>query len=163
MAVHAQLQLKCFGTSKEKSKLLERLLPKPWVLLNYVCHHGREIKCFQQSLGVAWQNCIRIMLQVSIFSCESGSYADKLSCACCRMVRKHHCSGGPNRLFRRDRQSRRGGGVALCAREKLDFTALTLRDDAVESLMVRSWGMENKENVLVGVSYQSLLSRVSWA
>lgn len=62
------------------------------------------------------------------------------------------CSGGIGRA----------GGVALCAREKLDFTALTLRDDAVESLMVSSWGMENKANVLVGVSYQSLLSRGSW-
>lgn len=69
-------------------------------------------------------------------------------------MREHQCSGGASKLFRRDRQGRRGEGVALRAMEKLDFTALTLRDDSLESLMVRSWGMQNKD-VLVDVYYQS--------
>ena len=58
-------------------------------------------------------------------------------------------------LFRRDRQGRRGGGVALCVRERFDFTALAVRDDVVESLWVRIRGMENKEDVSVGAYYPS--------
>ena len=71
------------------------------------------------------------------------------------MVREHHCSGGLNRLFRRARQGRRGGGVALYAWERFDFTALTVRDDVVESLWVRIRGMENKEDVIAGVYHRS--------
>ena len=55
------------------------------------------------------------------------------------------------RLFRRDRQGRQGGGVALYVRERFDCTALTVRDDMVESLWVRIRGMENKADVVVGV------------
>ena len=71
------------------------------------------------------------------------------------MVREHHCSGGLNRLFRRARQGRRGGGVALYAWERFDLTALTVRDDVVESLWVKIRRMENKEDVIAGVYHQS--------
>lgn len=54
------------------------------------------------------------------------------------------------RLFRRDKQSRPGGGIALYVRERFDCTALRVRDDVVETLWVRSRGMENKGDV-VGV------------
>ncbi|KAM7077755.1 LOW QUALITY PROTEIN: tetratricopeptide repeat protein 33-like [Ciconia maguari] len=40
------------------------------------------------------------------------------------------------RLFRRDRQGRRGGGVALYIREGLDCMALTVGNNTVESLWV---------------------------
>ncbi len=45
------------------------------------------------------------------------------------------------RLFRRGRQGRQGGGV----RERFACTALTVSDDAVESLWVRIRGMETKD------------------
>ena len=38
------------------------------------------------------------------------------------------------RLFRRDRQGRRGRGVALCVQEGLDCTVLAVGGDVVESL-----------------------------
>ena len=43
----------------------------------------------------------------------------------------------------------------LYVKEKFDFTALTVRDDVVESLWVRIRGMENNEEVVVVVCYQS--------
>lgn len=57
------------------------------------------------------------------------------------------------RQFRRDKQGRQGGGVLLYIRERFDCTALTVRDDVVETLWVR---MENKADVVVGVYYCSL-------
>ena len=38
------------------------------------------------------------------------------------------------RLFRRDRQGRRGGGVALYVRERFDCTAFMVRDHVIDSL-----------------------------
>ncbi|KAK4806215.1 hypothetical protein QYF61_001138 [Mycteria americana] len=51
------------------------------------------------------------------------------------------------RLFRRDRQGRRGGGVALYVTERFDCTALRVSDDVVESLWVGIRGMENKADI----------------
>ncbi|GAB0206625.1 mitochondrial enolase superfamily member 1 [Grus japonensis] len=58
------------------------------------------------------------------------------------------------RLFRRDRQGRRGGGVALYVTEGLDCTELSVGDDTVESLWVRIKGQANKGDVTVGVYYR---------
>ncbi|GAB0208021.1 mitochondrial enolase superfamily member 1 [Grus japonensis] len=58
------------------------------------------------------------------------------------------------RLFRRDRQGRRGGGVALYVTEGLDCTGLSVGDDTVESLWVRIKGQANKGDVVVGVYYR---------
>ncbi|GAB0190604.1 hypothetical protein GRJ2_001525700 [Grus japonensis] len=58
------------------------------------------------------------------------------------------------RLFRRDRQGRRGGGVALYVTEGLDCTELSVGDDTVESLWVRIKGQANKGDVVVGVYYR---------
>ncbi|GAB0203202.1 hypothetical protein GRJ2_002785800 [Grus japonensis] len=58
------------------------------------------------------------------------------------------------RLFRRDRQGRRGGGVALYVTEGLDCTELSVGDDMVESLWVRIKGQANKGDVVVGVYYR---------
>jgi len=41
------------------------------------------------------------------------------------------------RLFRRDRQGRRDGGVVLYIREGFDFTALTVSGGVVERLWAR--------------------------
>ncbi|KAK4827172.1 hypothetical protein QYF61_015134 [Mycteria americana] len=65
------------------------------------------------------------------------------------------------RLFRRDRQGKQGGGVALYVRERFDCTALTVSDDVVESLWVRIRGMEDKGDVVGGVYYRSLSQDVS--
>ena len=64
-------------------------------------------------------------------------------------------------LFRRDRQGRRGGGVALYVRERFDCTALTVSDDVVESLWARIRGMVKKGDVVVGVYYRSPSQNVS--
>uniref|UniRef100_A0A8B9ZFV9 Reverse transcriptase domain-containing protein n=1 Tax=Anas platyrhynchos TaxID=8839 RepID=A0A8B9ZFV9_ANAPL len=57
------------------------------------------------------------------------------------------------RLFRRDRQHGRGGGVALYIRESFDVVELEARNDKIESLWVRI-GRDNKASVLVGVCYR---------
>ena len=59
------------------------------------------------------------------------------------------------KLFRRDRQHRRGGGVALSIRESFDVVELEAGNDKVESLWVRI-GRDNKASVLVGVCYRPL-------
>ncbi|GAB0199842.1 hypothetical protein GRJ2_002449600 [Grus japonensis] len=58
------------------------------------------------------------------------------------------------RLFRRDRQGRRGGGVALYVTEGLDCTELSVGNSTVESLWVRFKGQANKGDVIVGVYYR---------
>ena len=44
------------------------------------------------------------------------------------------------KLFRKDKQGRRGGGMALCFRECFDVTELMAGDDKVESLCVKIRG-----------------------
>ncbi|GAB0210105.1 hypothetical protein GRJ2_003476300 [Grus japonensis] len=57
------------------------------------------------------------------------------------------------KLFRRDRQGRRGGGVALYVRECFD--CIELDDcDKVECLWVRMRGKANKADILLGVCYR---------
>ncbi|KAK4825020.1 hypothetical protein QYF61_023024 [Mycteria americana] len=58
------------------------------------------------------------------------------------------------KLFRRDRQGRRGGGVALYVRESLDSLELDDGDDRVECLWVRIRGKANKADIVVGVCYR---------
>jgi len=55
------------------------------------------------------------------------------------------------RLFRRDRQGRRGGRVALYMKEGLDCVESTVGNDKVESLWVRIEGQTNKGDVVVAV------------
>lgn len=57
------------------------------------------------------------------------------------------------KLFRRDRQGRRGSAVAVYVRECFDFVQLNARIDKVESLRVRRRGKVNKADILVGVCY----------
>lgn len=54
------------------------------------------------------------------------------------------------RLFRRDKQNRRGGVFTLHVRERFDYTALTVNDDVVRSLWLRIRGMGNRGDILVG-------------
>lgn len=65
----------------------------------------------------------------------------------------HNCSAGMEcyRLFRKDRQGRQGGGVALYVRERFDYTALTVGGYVFESIWVRIRGMGNKGDIVVGV------------
>ncbi|PKU42582.1 adaptin ear-binding coat-associated protein 1 [Limosa lapponica baueri] len=58
------------------------------------------------------------------------------------------------KLFRRDRQGRRGGGVALYVRECFDCTELDSSDDEVECLWVRMKGKANKGDFVLGVCYR---------
>ena len=55
------------------------------------------------------------------------------------------------KLFRRDRQGSRGGGVALYVRECFDCLELNDGDDRVECLWVRIKGKANKADIAVGV------------
>ena len=48
-----------------------------------------------------------------------------------------------------------GGGVALCIQERFDCTALTVRDDVVDSLWVRISRMKNKGDATAGIYHQS--------
>jgi len=60
------------------------------------------------------------------------------------------------RLFRKDRPTRRGGGVALFVREQLGCIELGLRADekGVESLWVRIKGQAHTGDIMVGVYYR---------
>ncbi|KAK4810800.1 hypothetical protein QYF61_008773 [Mycteria americana] len=57
------------------------------------------------------------------------------------------------KLFRRDRQGRRGGGVALYVRDGFDCLELDDGDERVECLWVRVRGKGNKADITVGVCY----------
>ncbi|KAJ7425696.1 mitochondrial fission process protein 1 [Pitangus sulphuratus] len=57
-------------------------------------------------------------------------------------------------LFRKDRQGRRGGGVALYVRESLDSVELEVTNDKVECLWTRIRGKANKADILMGVCYR---------
>jgi len=60
------------------------------------------------------------------------------------------------RLFRRDRQGRRGGGIALYIKKWIECEELSLKDShkQVESLWVRLRDQGNKGNLVVGVYYK---------
>ena len=58
------------------------------------------------------------------------------------------------KLFRKDRQGRRGGGVALCVKECFEVTELMTGDNKVESLWVKIRGRADKADILVGVCYR---------
>jgi len=60
------------------------------------------------------------------------------------------------RLFRKDRPTRRGGGVALYMREQLECIELGLgaNEERVESLWVRNKGQAHMGDITVGVYYR---------
>ncbi|PKU46871.1 rna-directed dna polymerase from mobile element jockey-like [Limosa lapponica baueri] len=58
------------------------------------------------------------------------------------------------KLLRRNRQGRRGGGVALYIRECFDCIELDSSDDKVECLRVRMKGKANKGDFVLGVCYR---------
>ena len=58
------------------------------------------------------------------------------------------------KLFRKDRQGRRGGCVALYVRECFDVTELMAGDDKVESLWVKIRGRADKADIPVGSCYR---------
>ncbi|RMC20192.1 hypothetical protein DUI87_01038 [Hirundo rustica rustica] len=58
------------------------------------------------------------------------------------------------KLFRRDRQGRRGGGVALYIKQTFDTVGIETKEDGVECLWVRIKGKANKADILLGVCYR---------
>ena len=56
--------------------------------------------------------------------------------------------------FRRDRQGRKGSGVALYVKESFDCLELDDGDDRVECLWVRVRAKVNKADIMVGVCYR---------
>ena len=58
------------------------------------------------------------------------------------------------KLFRRDRQGRRGGGVALYVTECFDCLEPDDGDERVKCLRVRIRGKANKADIMVGVCYR---------
>ncbi|KAJ7427171.1 mitochondrial fission process protein 1 [Willisornis vidua] len=61
---------------------------------------------------------------------------------------------GDYKLFRKDRQGRRDGGVDSYVKEPLDSVELELSSDKVECLWTRIRGKANKADILVGVGYR---------
>ena len=57
------------------------------------------------------------------------------------------------KLFRKDRQGRRGGGVAFYVKECFEVTELMTGDNKVESLWVKIRGRADKADILVGICY----------
>lgn len=68
-----------------------------------------------------------------------------------------HTIGGMQwiKLFRRDRQGRRTGGVAWCVREYFECLEFSDGIDRVVYSWVRIRGMANKAGTMVGVCYRS--------
>ncbi|PKU44969.1 mitochondrial fission process protein 1 [Limosa lapponica baueri] len=60
---------------------------------------------------------------------------------------------GGYKLFRRDKQGRRGSGVALYVGECFGCLVLNDGDERVECLWVRIRGKANKADIMVGVCY----------
>jgi len=58
------------------------------------------------------------------------------------------------KLFRSNRQGRRGGRVALYVREYFDCLELSNGDDRIQSSRVRIRGNINKADIMVGVCYK---------
>ncbi|RMC09666.1 hypothetical protein DUI87_13452 [Hirundo rustica rustica] len=58
------------------------------------------------------------------------------------------------KLFRRDRQGRRGGGVALYIKQTFDTVEIETKEDGVECLWERIKGKANKADILLGVCYR---------
>ena len=58
------------------------------------------------------------------------------------------------KLFRGDRQERRGGVVALYFRECFDVVELGTENEKVESIWVRVRGRDNEADILVGDRYR---------
>jgi len=60
-------------------------------------------------------------------------------------------------LFRRDRQGKRGGGIALCIKKSIQREELSLKNshEQVESLWVRIRDRGNKGNLVVGIYSRS--------
>ena len=58
------------------------------------------------------------------------------------------------KLFRKDRQGRRGSGVALYVKECFEVTELMTGDNKVESLWVKIRGRADKADILVGICYR---------
>jgi len=59
------------------------------------------------------------------------------------------------KLFRRDRQGKRGSEVALYVEYCFDCIELNNSDDKVECLWVKMKGKANKAEILLGVYYRS--------
>jgi len=58
------------------------------------------------------------------------------------------------KLSRRNRQGRKGGGVALYIKDCFDVEKLAVGDDKVECLWVRIREKACSSNILVGVCYR---------
>ena len=58
------------------------------------------------------------------------------------------------KLFRKDRQGRRGGGVALYVKECFEVTDVMGGDDRAESLWIKIRGRADKADILVGICYR---------
>ncbi|PKU42055.1 hypothetical protein llap_7636 [Limosa lapponica baueri] len=60
------------------------------------------------------------------------------------------------KLFRRDRQGRRGRGVALYVKERIEGEEMSLKNsqEEVESLWVGTRDRGNKGNLVVGIYYR---------
>ena len=61
------------------------------------------------------------------------------------------CCNDGYRLFRRDRQGRRGGGMVRYVKHGLDCMELQVGDGKIESLWVKIKGRTNKGDVVVGI------------
>jgi len=60
------------------------------------------------------------------------------------------------RLFKRDSQGRKGGGVALYVKKDCEYMEINDGDDRVERLWVRIKVKANKTDITVGVCYRPL-------
>ncbi|RMC16647.1 hypothetical protein DUI87_06586 [Hirundo rustica rustica] len=59
-----------------------------------------------------------------------------------------------NKLFRRDKIGRRGGGVALYIKEVFDAMGIETKQDGLECLSVKINRKANKADILLGVCYR---------
>ena len=56
--------------------------------------------------------------------------------------------------FSKDRQGRKGGGVALCVKKECECMEINDGDDRVERLWVRIKAKASKTNIILGVCYR---------
>ena len=58
-------------------------------------------------------------------------------------------------LFKRDKQGRKGSGVALYVKKEYECMEINGGDDRVESLWVRIKAKANKTDIVMGVCYRA--------
>ncbi|KAJ7428099.1 adaptin ear-binding coat-associated protein 1 [Pitangus sulphuratus] len=122
-------------------------------MVEELCHQVKELQEEANRLHRIQMNKQEIDQLFTEMLQSQNSQESRTSIAVEKQVDSEPCN---YRLFRRDRQGRRGRGVAQYVIEGLGCLELTVGNGTVESLWVRIKGQTNNVDVIMGVYYRPL-------